>query len=141
VEEFLDALVRLHGERWSERGECGVLHDAAVLAAHREAAPQLLAAGLLRLHALRLEGAIVAVLYCLADAPQRRERRWYDYIGGFDPRFAAFSPGTVLLAHAIEAARAEGAVALDFLRGSERYKYRWGAVDEPMARLRRWQEP
>jgi CelD/BcsL family acetyltransferase involved in cellulose biosynthesis len=130
--EFLDALDRLHARRWAGRGEAGVLHDPAVRAMHREAAPQLQAAGLLRLLALRLDGRIVAVLYCLAHAGN-----WHDYIGGFDPAVAAISPGTLLVAHAIERARAEGAMRFDFLRGQEAYKYRWGAVDEGRFGLRR----
>ena len=133
---FLDALVRLHARRWSARGLPGVLSDAGVLAAHRQAAPLLQAAGLLRLHGLRLDGELIAVLYCLVD-PAPAHRRWcYYYIGGFDPRFAALSPGTLLVAHAIEQAWAEGATSFDFLRGAEAYKYRWGAVDQPMYTLR-----
>jgi CelD/BcsL family acetyltransferase involved in cellulose biosynthesis len=132
---FLDALARLHARRWSERGESGVL-DAAVLAAHAEATPRLHAAGLLRLHALRLDGEFIAVLYCLMDLPERPSRRCYYYLGGFDPRRAELSPGTLLVAHAIDCAHAEGAVAFDFLRGRESYKYRWGAVDQAMFTLR-----
>jgi CelD/BcsL family acetyltransferase involved in cellulose biosynthesis len=133
VAGFIDALQQLHAQRWAGRGEPGVLQDAAVLAMHREAAPLLQAAGLLRLHALRVEGRIAAVLYCLAHA-----RSAHYYIGGFDPAHAAISPGTLLVAHAIGQARAEGAAHFDFLRGQEPYKYRWGAVDEPMFALRRW---
>jgi CelD/BcsL family acetyltransferase involved in cellulose biosynthesis len=132
----LDALQRLHGSRWTQRGESGVLADAAVLAAHSESAPLLHAAGLLRLHVLRLDGEIVAVLYALADPPERPARSHYYYIAGFDPRHAFFSPGSLLLAHAIEQAVAEGATAFDFLRGAEPYKYRWGAVDRETLTLR-----
>jgi CelD/BcsL family acetyltransferase involved in cellulose biosynthesis len=136
VGDFLEALARLHAARWTQRGLPGVLADAAVQACHAEAAPLLQSAGLLRLHGLRLDGEWIAVLYCLADAPHRRERRCYYYIGGFDPRFAAIGPGTLLIAHAIAEAMKEGAAAFDFLRGSEPYKYRWGAVDQPMFNLR-----
>jgi CelD/BcsL family acetyltransferase involved in cellulose biosynthesis len=113
-----------------------VLHDTGVRAMHREAAPLLHAAGLLRLLALRVDGEIVAVVYCLAHAG-----RWHYYIGGFDSRRAGFGPGTLLVAHAIEQARAEGASAFDFLRGREAYKYRWGAVDEPRFTFRRRRVP
>jgi CelD/BcsL family acetyltransferase involved in cellulose biosynthesis len=40
----------------------------------------------------------------------------------------------------VEQALAEGALAFDFLRGAESYKYRWGAEDQPMATLRLWHE-
>jgi CelD/BcsL family acetyltransferase involved in cellulose biosynthesis len=113
-----------------------VLADETVRAFHAEAAPMLQAAGLLRLHGMRLDGELIGVLYCLADPSNRPEPRWYDYIGGFDPRHAALAPGTLLIAHAIESAMAEGAVAFDFLRGAEPYKYHWGAVDQAMFTLR-----
>ena len=139
LEEIFDALLRLHRARWAERGEAGVLATRAVETAHREALPGLLRAGVLRLHALRLNGAVIAVLYALADRPGGAERRVYYYIGGFDPRFAALSPGALLVGRAIEEAAAEGAVAFDFLRGAEPYKYRWGARDTPT--WRRWLRP
>jgi CelD/BcsL family acetyltransferase involved in cellulose biosynthesis len=137
----LDALQALHASRWSERGESGVLADPAVQAFHREAAPALLDAGLLRLHVLRLDGAIAAVLYALADPPSSRDPRHAYYLGGFDPRHRALSPGSLLVAHAMEQALAEGAAGFDFLRGAEPYKYRWGAVDQPMFTLRAWRRP
>jgi CelD/BcsL family acetyltransferase involved in cellulose biosynthesis len=132
---LLQALERLHALRWAERELPGVLAQDGVMAWHRECMPALLDCGVLRLLALRFDGEVIAVLYCLADPMDRAPRRWYDYIGGFDPAFAAFSPGTLLLAHAIEAARREGAVEFDFLRGAEAYKYRWGATDRPMFAL------
>jgi CelD/BcsL family acetyltransferase involved in cellulose biosynthesis len=138
LSDLLHALARLHASRWSERGEPGVLGDAAVRAFHREAAPHLLHAGLLRLHALRLDGEIAAVLYCLADGAGVRERRSYYYVGGFDPGRRALSPGTLLIAQAIEQASGEGAAAFDFLRGAEPYKYRWGARDQATWTLRAW---
>jgi CelD/BcsL family acetyltransferase involved in cellulose biosynthesis len=135
VQLLLDELATLHARRWARHGEAGVLAAPGVLDWHRESAPCLLAQGVLRLIALRLGGCVAAVLYCLADAPGLRRRRWYDYIGGFDPRFAALSPGSLLIGHAIGQAFAEGATHFDFLRGAEPYKYRWGAVDQPMYAL------
>jgi CelD/BcsL family acetyltransferase involved in cellulose biosynthesis len=137
---FLDALVRLHGQRWSLRGLPGVLREECILAWHREACALLLRAGLLRLHALRLDGELIAVLHCVADTEPMHERRHYYYLGGFDPRWRELSPGTLLVGHAIEQAIAQGAGTFDFLRGSEPYKYRWGALDQPMCTLRLWPE-
>jgi CelD/BcsL family acetyltransferase involved in cellulose biosynthesis len=136
VAAFLDALVRLHASRWSERGRTGVLSDTSVLAWHREAVPALQAAGLLRMHALLHAGEFIAVLFCLADPAQAADRCCYDYLGGFDPRLRALSPGTLLVAYAIDQAVSERATAFDFLRGAEAYKYRWGAVDRPTQVLR-----
>lgn len=124
IGEALDHLCRLHALRWESRGERGVLADDAVRHFHRAAAPLVANAGLLRLHALSIDGAVVAVQYGfhVGDAG-------YAYLAGFDPAFDFESPGAILMAHAIEEALREGAREFHFLRGQETYKYGWGAVD------------
>jgi CelD/BcsL family acetyltransferase involved in cellulose biosynthesis len=126
LDELLDALFALHGERWSTREMPGVLADGNVQAFHRDVAHALLDQGALRLYALRFDGRVSAVIYGFAH----RGRTCF-YIGGFDPADALLSPGSVIIGHAIEEAIREGCTAFDFLRGSETYKYRWGAVDTP----------
>lgn len=132
--EFLEALLSLHAARWRTRGEAGVLADEHVIRAHREALPGLLAAGVLRLHALRLDGRIIAVLYGLTD--RRMHPRFYYYLGGFDPVCERLSPGTLLIAHAMEQAIQESCGEFDFLRGNESYKRLWGARERPLYRRR-----
>jgi CelD/BcsL family acetyltransferase involved in cellulose biosynthesis len=136
IEAPFDALLRLHAARWATRGEAGVLAAPAVQAMHRDALPALHRAGLLRFHVLRLDGEIVAVLYALADPPGRTVRRLYFYLSGFDPALERLSPGMLLVGRAVEAAIAEGLAVADFLRGRERYKYFWGAEDQPTFRRR-----
>ncbi len=121
---LLGELVRLHGIRWKDRGESGVLADPDVLAFHRLATPALLAAGLLRLETLRLHGAATAVTHALLG-----ENSIFFYLSGFDPAFGFESPGTILFGHMIEAAVAEDRHEAHFLRGDEGYKYGWGAVE------------
>lgn len=117
-------LFRLHGERWQARGESGVLDGSAVRRFHALAWPGLLGAGLLRLYAVSLDGGVTGVHYGFAAKGCA-----YAYLGGFDPAFAFESPGTLLMAHAIEEAMHEGAGTFHFLRGREAYKYEWGALD------------
>jgi CelD/BcsL family acetyltransferase involved in cellulose biosynthesis len=126
LEAFLDALFRLHDARWQQLEQPGVLADPAIRRFHRAAAPLLLHAGLLRLHALRLDEQIIAVMYAL-----HVRRRTYLYLCGFDPDCAALSPGTLIFAHSIAHAIGEGAREVDFLRGRERYKSFWGARERP----------
>ncbi|HEY1300493.1 MAG TPA: GNAT family N-acetyltransferase [Stellaceae bacterium] len=121
---FLARLFVLHGQRWRQAGEAGVLADSAVRRFHRDAVALLAQAGLVRLYEYRLNGQVLAAYYGLID-----RGRAYAYIGGYDPEFAALSPGSVLLAHAIDEARREGATEFHLLRGREAYKYKWGAVD------------
>ncbi|MEN3355357.1 MAG: hypothetical protein V7640_3515, partial [Betaproteobacteria bacterium] len=108
------------------RGMGGVLCDPTVQQFHRAAASGLLSRGVLRMYALRLGGRIIGGYYGFQHA-----RRAYAYLGGFDPEFERYSPGTVLIGHAIEEAIREQADEFDFLRGCEAYKYTWGATDRP----------
>jgi CelD/BcsL family acetyltransferase involved in cellulose biosynthesis len=124
--EALEALFSLHAARWRRLEHPGVLADPAIREFHRAAAPLLLSAGLLRLHALRLDERIVAVVYALFA-----KGRAYSYLSGFDPELGAISPGTLTIGHAIRHAMSEGAREFDFLRGRERFKYFWGARDRP----------
>jgi CelD/BcsL family acetyltransferase involved in cellulose biosynthesis len=124
LDSALDDLFRLHKRRWHERGEEGVLADLAVRAFHREAAPEICTAGMLRLYRLRIGGAVAGIYYGF-----HHHDRAYAYLGGFDPEMTRLSPGAQLIDHAIRAAIDEGAREFHFLRGGESYKYTWGAVD------------
>jgi CelD/BcsL family acetyltransferase involved in cellulose biosynthesis len=128
--EALDALFRLHADRWARAGEAGVLADPRVQAFHREVAPALAEAGLLRMSVVRHEGRIVAVLYGFAGG-----RRGYSYINGVDQGVPGQSFGTLAFALSIEDAARGGAAEYHFLRGEEPYKYAWGA--EPTRTIRR----
>jgi CelD/BcsL family acetyltransferase involved in cellulose biosynthesis len=59
----------------------------------------------------------------------------YYYMGGFDEALTKAGPGNILFVHVIKRAIAEGYTVYDFLRGAEKYKYRWGATDIPIQQL------
>ncbi len=124
LERWLETLFVLHAARWASRGEKGVLASPEVQRFQREAVTTLAASGIARIYGLRVGDRPAAAMLVLRDA-------WaaYYYIGGFDPELAAFSPGTVLIAHAIDRSHADGLCEFDFLRGREEYKYRFGARD------------
>lgn len=124
-DQWADTLIALHTDRWQERGTPGVLANPRVQSFHRAALPSLIAHGIARLLALRIGSDIAGVYYGFSH-----RGRAYAYLGGFDPRFAYYSPGTVLLGHAIEDALREGARELHFLRGREPYKFAWGAREQ-----------
>jgi CelD/BcsL family acetyltransferase involved in cellulose biosynthesis len=52
-----------------------------------------------------------------------------------DPDASDASPGVTGTAEYFRDRLAAGRRRFDFLRGNERYKYEWGAVDEPIHRL------
>jgi CelD/BcsL family acetyltransferase involved in cellulose biosynthesis len=124
IDEFVDALFRLHRARWQKRGQSGVLEDHRVQKLHRLAAPGLFRAEVLRMYGMRLDGNLIAIYLGFMCG----ERASY-YLSGFDPAFAELSPGLLLVAHAISEAMREKAGCFDFLRGGEAYKYAWGAHD------------
>ncbi len=115
---MFESLLGFHAARWRERG---VLSDPNVLAFHRAAIPALASAGLLCMQALRFGARVVAVIYAL-----RAFGRVYLYLSGFDADHAFESPGTILLGAMLDE---PGVEEFHFLRGTERYKYAWGAVD------------
>lgn len=131
--DSLDALFELHRARWALRDDRGMLDGPCMEGFHRRAAGNLLAAGMVRLHSLRLSGKIAAVVYALVH-----RRRAYSYLGGFDPALARFSPGALIMQYTMEQAILEGVTEFDFLRGEERYKADWGAQPYVTSRLRIW---
>lgn len=118
-----DVFFRLHQERRQAvdgrsafaAGRVGAFHKAFM----RSAAER----GWLRLYLMRVGEQYVAAEYCLHVGS-----RVSDFQTGFDMRWSRYGVGTLLVAHAIKEAIAEGAREFDLLRGGEEYKQqRWGA--------------
>lgn len=130
VSEFMQDFFRLHENRWRPIAGHGVCADPVVQDFHLAAAHRMLDAGVLRLYLLRIGNNVAAAYYGFAA-----KRTAYAYLSGFDPEYAELSPGTQIVAHAIEEAVREGAHEFHFLRGREAYKYAWGAVDRPNTTL------
>ena len=118
-------LARLHALRWRARGEEGVLSDPLLEGFLREAAAELAGSGLLRLYRVRIAAKTVAVLLAFAGHGVH-----HYYLSGFDPDQGGSSPSAVLVGFAMSEAVREGAAAFDLLRGTEPYKYRWGAEEQ-----------
>jgi CelD/BcsL family acetyltransferase involved in cellulose biosynthesis len=119
-----DRLVALHTARWHARDEAGVLADKRIRRFHADVIHVLYPKAVARLYELRIAGQTAAAYYGFQD-----NGRAYAYISGFDPRFAHESPGSLLLGHVIAESMGAGANQFHFLRGSEAYKYAWGARD------------
>jgi CelD/BcsL family acetyltransferase involved in cellulose biosynthesis len=128
----LESLYRLHEARWRTRGEAGVLAAPAIRSLHAASLGALHARGLVRLVEIRSSGRPIAAALAFVHG-----RRWLAYIGGFDPTLASLSPGSLAIAELIERAIVAGAEELDFLRGTEAYKYAWGAENRASYRLER----
>ncbi len=125
VEDFLQLLALSTDEKgsWLNNGRRAVFHEVAAAA---------LAAGTLQLLFLEIEGQKAAALFNFDYG----DKIWV-YNSGLDPAaFGFLSPGVVLTARAIELAVDSGRREFDFLRGNEPYKYRFGAEDTLVHRLK-----
>src|SRR5204862_124827 len=107
----IDRLAELHRLRFQGRAEGHSFSSPEYLAFHRDLAARYHRAGRLRLYGLEVDGVVVAMLYCFRD----RDRIYY-FQGGFDPAYARWSVGQLLVCHAIERSVAEGARRFDFLK-------------------------
>lgn len=79
---------------------------------------------ILRLCFLDINSSHAAAYLCFDDG-----NTVYIYNSGFDPALQYFSPGWVLLSYLIQWSIENSRVRLDFMRGNEAYKYKFGALD------------
>ena len=91
----------------------------------------LFSQGWLRLALLEIGGEPWAGLYAFSYGGS-----WGVWNSAYDHRRRDLSPGMVVMADCIRLAADEGCHTFDLLRGTEPYKYRFGAVDVPLVRLR-----
>lgn len=128
--ELVEGLIALHEARWRARGEAGMI------AANRsgpflcDIAQAFGRRGILRLFALRFRGELAAAILAWLD-----NGTLSFYMSGFEPGFEWFSPGQILLAECLRYSYEQGCRTWDFLRGSEAYKFAWGAKPVPKCRV------
>ncbi len=120
LDQAWELLVNLHQKRWESLGEPGCFASPRYKSFHRAAVNRLLAAGMLRLQWLELDGRPISVEYQLQNAGVL-----YGYQSGLDPEALGDQPGTLSKIATFRQAIDEGFIAIDYLRGSEEYKRRW----------------
>lgn len=130
LDATFEALVKLNRARWDDKGEETSFSYDRFVAFHREFAALALERGWLRLYRLDVTGEPVGIQYCLSYGGVVS-----DYQRGFDPAWSRYSPGHLLLAHAIREAIQEGAQEVDLLRGVEPYKFSWANQERHDASL------
>jgi CelD/BcsL family acetyltransferase involved in cellulose biosynthesis len=128
-----DALIRLHQQRWTGRGEPGVFASEKFTRFHRLVAPRLLDKGWLQLFIVHFQDEPVSALYAFTY-----NRKMYYYQGGFtEARSALTSPGTLVQSYAVEAAIKMGLSEYDFLKGgASGYKTKWGGQTRSIIQMR-----
>ncbi len=122
---FLD----LHTKRWSSAGLRSDLDGQPMRNFHQDFSKISLAKGWLRLYTLRLNSAAAASIYLF-----KYHNVIYYYQIGYDPQYARYSVGMVIMALAIQQSIEEAVDEFDFLHDDEAYKYLW--TDERRALVR-----
>jgi CelD/BcsL family acetyltransferase involved in cellulose biosynthesis len=130
IEGAMQGLFSMHQRRWEARREAGSFPTSELRAFHLAVARKLHDHRRLHLWSLRVGGATVAAVYAMSH-----RQTMYLYSTAFAPDWARYSVGSVLLAHCLEDAIAQGYTVFDFLGGEEAYKYRWGAHDVHLHRV------
>jgi len=120
LDSAMEGLFQLHTAVREGHGDTGAFADERMRIFHQRVARLLLRNGWLRLYRLRVNDAAIAWLYCF-----RYKNVVSYYQSGYDQRWKRYSPGSLIIAHAIRSAIEEGAAEFDFLRGPEAYKLRW----------------
>lgn len=121
IEEF----IQLHKASSTEKRD---FWDESHLAFFRTFIPDSAAAGWLQLYFLKVEGTRTASMLVFDYNNQ-----FLLYNSGFNPdAFKHLSTGNVLTAYTIEKAIEQKRSIYDFLRGDEEYKFRFGAVAQPV---------
>jgi CelD/BcsL family acetyltransferase involved in cellulose biosynthesis len=125
LDEAMDAFIELHQK--STRDKEGFWNDN-MIQFFKALAIELAQAGWLRLYFIEVNYTKAASMLCFDY-----DNEFLLYNSGFDPeQFAQLSPGNVLTAYTIQDAIHLGRARYDFLRGDEVYKFRFGAVAEPV---------
>lgn len=130
---FLRELGVLHQKAWNRRGEAGSFANSFFSAFHADLVSRVEDAASIQLIRMRVGERAVAYLYNFVH-----RGRVYNYQSGFDfdvARGAAWRPGVVCHAGAIEMNRAAGLDGYDFLAGEHVYKKELGINSGEMSWL------
>ncbi len=125
-----EVLTDLHRERRNNLGGTGAFDDEVFWSFHRDAIRALAARQGCELRLLQVDGETVAAEYVLVDSSG-----FYAYQSGLGRKGEAVSAGSLSLLAVIRDAIRRGMSRVDLLRGTEDYKFHWGAVHRPAKTL------
>lgn len=120
VTEALEELFALNPARWQAKGENSAFTNQRFQSFHRQIAQLFLSKGWLDLAHLSVDGQKAAIIY-----NYKYKNKLFFYNTAFNPVWAKYSTGSILLGYSIEQAFQEGMEEYDFLRGTYSYKYEW----------------
>jgi CelD/BcsL family acetyltransferase involved in cellulose biosynthesis len=117
--QALSSLFALHRLRATEKGMRSAFDSEAVERFHARLL-SVLPPEQVVLRGLEVEGRAIAMFYGFRVAG-----RLYYFQLGYDPAWAAFSPGIVIITKTVEEACETGCVEYNFLQGDEAFKQIW----------------
>ena len=134
VDAALETLARLHTLSRQRKNETGNFYRADYQAFHRDVAHAMARAGYLYIAQMDCDGRPVASTYGFHVGSVL-----FDYQKGYDPAYSRDGVGSVLTGMVIEdAIESLHAQELDFLRGTEEYKYFWATRDRKTRTVLVW---
>ena len=121
-EAAMHVLFKLHQSRWASQGLPGAFAGSTFRSFHLEVARAFAMKGWLGLFLLKLSGNPVAALYGF-----RYNSKYYLYLTGFNPKYAKYGVGSLLITSVMQKCIDERMSEFDFMRGDEAYKTRWAS--------------
>lgn len=120
LNERMELFFDQHQARWTGKGRPGAFYNTVFQDFHRMVAERLFATGNVMLFYMDLDEKPAASYYLF-----QFNGDLLFYLSGFDPDFASYSPGTILLSRIIEDAIEKHYHEFDFMRGTAPYKFKW----------------
>jgi CelD/BcsL family acetyltransferase involved in cellulose biosynthesis len=122
VDKAMKILFELHQKSQMAKGNAGVFSDSTKRSFHMDVANSFSKKGWLALFFLTFNGIPVSTVYAY-----EYNEKLYAYLCGFDPKYSNYRPGNLAFKNLIKYGIEKKLKELDFLRGDEEYKMRWGA--------------
>ena len=121
----MNKFFELHCERWKNTDTPSVFRYEEEREHAIQSAKGLFKSNLLHLSLISSNDEIVVIHFGMSDG-----KRIYWYLHAINPEYGKYSPGNLLVYYLILEACKEGYEIVDFLRGDEDYKYKWGSIEK-----------
>jgi CelD/BcsL family acetyltransferase involved in cellulose biosynthesis len=129
---ILDAIIDMHQRRWTKVGEAGTFSDESFREFMHETVRRFLLQGQLNLIGIRLNGQFISGVVNFIG----KDRILYSYSTGYDVDFAEWEPGHLTCIDSLQELYRSNLAGIDFMRGDETYKLRFGAQPRRLFRIR-----
>jgi dTDP-4-amino-4,6-dideoxygalactose transaminase/CelD/BcsL family acetyltransferase involved in cellulose biosynthesis len=130
LKRYLPEIFEVHKRRWNGFYISSKFSQPEGQKFYSGIAKDYLAKEMLRLDLLLLNEKVIAFSYSF-----QWSGRYFYYTPGYDPDYAKYSPGTILLMHILEDAFKSGIKEFDFSKGELRYKSHWTTGERQNRRI------